>query len=160
MQHCPVIISLMWMKENEFSVKLGGNTFINTPVLISYQGTPLFTVSCNEGGYLAIDFEVYDANRQKIASVKKNNIYPHKDHKSNYALEGTADTLTLIDKDTGKAIVDIKRRTAATEELDVSVSTFLPNGDLLLLGPDSTNIKGTLLKGKIVKNCGVGIFIG
>jgi len=151
------------MKENEFSVKLGGNTYINTPVLISYQGTPLFTVSRNEGGYLAIDFEVYDASRHKITSVKKNKIYPHKDHKANYALEGaagTGDTLALIDKDTGKSIVEIKRRSAATEELDVSVSTFLPNGTLLLLGPDSSNIKGNQFTGCTFKNSNVGILIG
>lgn len=148
------------MKEQEFSVKLGGNTYINTPVLISYQGTPLFTLYRNEEGYLAIDFEVFGANHQKIATVKKNNIYPHKDQKPNYELKGTADTLTLIDKNTGMAIIDIRRRAAAEQELDVSVSTYLPNGDLLRLGPDTTSLKGTQLRGNILKNAKVGIFIG
>lgn len=33
---------IMWTVEDRFSVKLGGNTYINTPNLVVYKGEPLF----------------------------------------------------------------------------------------------------------------------
>jgi hypothetical protein len=137
----------MWLKEDKFTVQLGGNKYINTPVIISFRGEPLFTLYRNQGGDLGIDFEIYNASRQKIAAVKKNNIYPHKDHKPSLSLDGTDDSLRLIDKDTGKVIAEIKKRQAATEELDVSVTTFLPDGVLLIADPNGTNLGGTQISG-------------
>ena len=32
----------MWNVETKFAVRLGGNTYINTPSLIVFQGEPLF----------------------------------------------------------------------------------------------------------------------
>lgn len=149
----------MWIGENEFDVRLGGNNYINTPVLISYKGESLFAISRNEGGYLGIDFEVYDSKGQKIASVKKNKIYPHKDHKNDYELVVSNDVMTLREKGTGRTIAVVRRRKAATAELDVTVSTYLPDGQKIDLGPDTSSIRGNRITGSVFKDCGVGIAI-
>lgn len=149
----------MWIGENEFNVRLGGNNYINTPVLISYKGESLFSISRNEGGHLGIDFEIYNANRQRIARVKKNQIYRHKDHKDNYELLIADDVVTLREKESGKTIAEVRRRRAATAELDVTVSTYLPNGEQIDLGPDTSNIRGNRLIGVVLKDCGVAVEI-
>ena len=40
----------MWKLESEFSVRLGGNTYINTPNLIVYKGTSIFRIRRGDGG--------------------------------------------------------------------------------------------------------------
>jgi hypothetical protein len=150
----------MWLKEKEFSVKLGGNTYINVSVLIAFKGTPLFTIYRSEDdGQVAIDFELYDANRQKIASIRKNNIYLDPGNKAEYLLDGTADVIALIEKSSGKRVVEIKKRQAATEELDVSLSTYLPDGQLLTADPDKTSLQRMELAGNMIKGAKVGIAI-
>ena len=57
----------MWKVEDRFRVKLGGNTYINTPRLIVYKGTPLFQLGRSESdGMLGIDFDVFDAAGQRV----------------------------------------------------------------------------------------------
>jgi hypothetical protein len=150
----------MWLKETEFSVKLGGNTFINCPVIMAYKGAPLFSVYRDENGYLAIDFEVFDAEHQKIASVKKNNIYRHHERVHEYALDGTADTLLLVDEITKEVVVDIRKRLAATTELDVHLRTYLPDGRFLDASPVGCTLPGIFLGNNTFKDAGIGIAFG
>lgn len=59
----------MWEIENHFKVRIGGNTYIDTPNIITYKGEPLFTLKRHsENGYLGIYFEIYDSARKHIAS--------------------------------------------------------------------------------------------
>ena len=62
----------MWLVEERFSVRLGGNIFINTPNLVVYKGKPLFRIyrSDNEG-ILGIDFDVYDSSGKRVATIRK-----------------------------------------------------------------------------------------
>jgi hypothetical protein len=149
----------MWLKEKEFSVKLGGNTYINVPVLIAYKGTALFTISRSEDGQLGIDFEIYGPDRRKIATIKKNNIYLDRGQKTEYEFEGTAESIALIEKAGGKRVVEIKKRPTAAEELDVSLSTYLPDGQLLTADPDKTSLKGLQMKGNVIQGAKIGIAI-
>jgi len=148
----------MWLKETKFSVRLGGNTFTNCPVLIRYKDEPLFSLVRSEDGLLAINLQVYDAARRKIATVKHNTIYFG--DQSAFSLEGDADRLALIAKASGAVLVDIRKRAAATAaELDVSVRTYLPNGRILDLGPNSTNVGGVHIGHIVIDGCAVGIQI-
>ena len=48
----------MWLKEREFKIRLGGNTYINVPTLIAFRSEALFTVHRQEeSGQLGIDCE-------------------------------------------------------------------------------------------------------
>jgi hypothetical protein len=147
----------MWLKDKEFSVKLGGNQFIDTPNLIQYRDTPLFTLYREEDGTLAIDFDIHDSKGARVATVRKNNVYGQ--NSAAYISEGTADSYTLKDKQSGALIVDIRRGLAAETELDISVITFLPDGRLLNLSPDGSNIAGNVFSGVAMKGLPVGIQI-
>ncbi len=71
----------MYMKEKEFTVKLGGMTFKNVEVIMTFAGQPLFTVYRSESdGSVGISFEIFDSHCIKIASIKQNRIYPHHEH--------------------------------------------------------------------------------
>jgi hypothetical protein len=57
----------MWLKEREFKIRLGGNTYINVATLIAFRGEPLFTVRRQEeSGQVGIDCEVYDASGRRL----------------------------------------------------------------------------------------------
>jgi hypothetical protein len=60
----------MWNIESEFSVKLGGNTYINTPNLVVYKGQSLFKIYRSESeGILGIDFDVFNSQKRRVATV-------------------------------------------------------------------------------------------
>ncbi|HWR13212.1 MAG TPA: hypothetical protein VN577_00175 [Terriglobales bacterium] len=148
----------MWLKEKQFTIRLGGNTFIDTPTIIAYQNRPLINVFRQEDGYLAVDLDIHDSTGQRIASVRKNNLYGQ--DKDLYEVKGTADSFTLTDKDSGITILDIRKRLEAEAEIDISLRTYLPNGELLDLGPKGSNIRSNLFSGNIFKACKIGMNIG
>lgn len=150
----------MYLREKEFHIRLGGNTYIDVPTLIAFKGEPLFGVFRQEDGYLAVDFQVYDKTGTKVASIRRNAIYFG--DKEAYEIDaGSQDHTSLKDKRSDIILVDIKKRQdAAPAELDVSVRTYLPNGQLLDLGPDSTNLGGIRMSGNTFMRSAVGIGIG
>ena len=65
----------MWLVEKNFKVKIGGNTYINVGTLITYKGKSLFTVKRHDdNGYLGIYFDIYNQNKEHVASIKRNEI--------------------------------------------------------------------------------------
>jgi len=148
----------MWLREKDFTIRLGGNVYIDTPVMVAFDGQSLFTVVRQEDGYLGIDFEVNSANGTKVASVKRNNIYLG--DKDAYALEGEPERLRLISKPSNDALVDIRKNaSSAPAELDVSVRSYLPDRRLMDLGPNTSNLGGIRMTGCVLKNCGIGIAV-
>ena len=150
----------MWSVEKEFKVKLGGNFYVDTPVLVAFKGESLFTLKRHdENGYLGIYFEILDKFGAKIASVKRNEIYFG--DKSAYQIDGSANRYVLSERESGRVICDIKRREDAhPSELDVSVRLYLPNGFLFDATPEQTNLPGrNIIRGCTITNCAVGIGI-
>ena len=149
----------VWLAERHFKIKLGGNFFTNCPVLVAFDRRPLFGVTRSEEGLLGIDFEVFNATGVKIASVKRNNIYCA--DKDAYQVEGSASYIALRDKTTQVPLVRItKGPDAAPVELEVSVSSYLPDGRILDLGPEVSNyanwfqMDGMTLQDNLVVNIG------
>ncbi len=148
----------MWKIENEFSVKLGGNTYINTPNLVVYKGTPLFQIKRSESeGILGIDFDIFDAAGKRVATVR-NGIVVEGDSQ-NYQIESGHEEYKVTEKKTGRLITSIKRRGVADAELEVSVNLYTPDGFLFDATPNETNIGGAMLRGNTIKDCAVGIGI-
>lgn len=147
----------MWLKEKEFSIQLGGQTFIDIPTLIQFNGESLFTVRRHEDtGEIGIDCDVYSEHGDKIASIRRNNMYPG--DKASYVVDRSESHITLTDSKTGVVLASIKRRGAALPvELDVSLRTYLPDGRLLDLGPESSSIGGLFLKGNILQGGLIGV---
>ncbi|MBZ5524828.1 MAG: hypothetical protein LAP21_21535 [Acidobacteriia bacterium] len=145
----------------KFTVKLGGMNFINVKNIMMFRGEPLFTVYRSESdGALSVNFEVFDSNGNKLASVKQNRIYPHHEQAKNLQLGGNASTYTLTDTANNKMLVRIDKREAAETELDVFLHTYLPNGVLFNASPDGTSLASHFFKGVTIADAGVGVNIG
>jgi hypothetical protein len=149
----------MWTVPKQFSVRLGGNTYIDTPNLIVYKDEALFQIyRSDDNGILAIDFDVYDANRKKIAVFAKG-IVAYGDA-SNYIVTTGHDEYTVREKDTNQLIASVKRRNVEGAELDVTVRLYLPNGVLLDATPTHTNIGTNTFVGCTFRGGKAAISIG
>lgn len=148
----------MWTVEIKFSIRLGGNTYINTPNLVVYKGTPIFKVRrSEENGMLGIDFDVFDAKGDRVATFAKN-VVVQGDEK-NYQIATTHESYTVTERTSGRVIAHVQRRGVTGAELDVHVNMYLPNGFLLDAGPQATNLGGGTFSGNTFENCGAGIAI-
>jgi hypothetical protein len=148
----------MWKVETEFAVRLGGNTYINTPNLIVYKGTPVFRIRRSDDGTLGIDFDVFDAKGQRVATFAKGIVV--QGDEANYKIESGHETYSVTERSSGRVVARVQRRGVQGAELDVHVHMYLPNGFLLDAGPKATNLGGVTLSGNVIKSCGAGIAIG
>jgi len=149
----------MWKVEEKFSVKLGGNTYINTPNLIVYKGQALFRIYRSENeGILGIDFDVFDSSGKRVATFRKG--IAVQGDSNNYTIKSGHEEYRVEDKTTGQLIASVKRRGAqGGTEMEVSVHLYTPDGFLIDATPTQTNIKGMVMKGNVFENCGAGIAI-
>lgn len=148
----------MWEIERNFKAKIGGNYFSNCDSLISYDDKSLFTVKRRESdGRLGIDFDVYDKNSQKIATIRHGNVIHG--NVDVYEIRHGADCYKVMEKATGKIIVQIDKN-PPDADIAVSVNMYLPNGFLLEATPDSINIGSSEMVGNTFAACTSGIAIG
>ena len=148
----------MWHVENEFKVIIGGNTYINTPNIVVYKGVSLFTIRRSEDGLLGIDFDIFDKQGKRVATIRKGVIV--QGNQSEYTITTGMDRYTLTENKTGTIICDIKKRSQATQaEIEVSVKLYTPDGFLFDATPTGTNLPGIKMSGNIISNCGAGIVI-
>ncbi|MHC1698829.1 MAG: hypothetical protein AB9919_12365 [Geobacteraceae bacterium] len=150
----------MWQVENEFKVIIGGNTYINTPKIVDYKGTSLFTIRRGDDGLLGIDFDIFDKQGKRVATVRKGVIVHG--NQNEYTITAGMDRYTLTENKTNTVICDIKKRSqVASAELEVSVKLFTPDGFLFDATPTGTNLPGgNSISGCTFTNCGAGIGIG
>lgn len=148
----------MWNVEKEFSVKLGGNTYINTPNLVVYKHEPLFKIRRNdEDGMLGIDFDVFDSKGNRVTTFRKGIVV--QGDKKNYEVASSHTEYTVTEKSSSRVIANVKRRDVQGAELEVSVRLYTPDGFLFDATPTETNIGGVKMVGNIIKNCVAGIVI-
>jgi hypothetical protein len=148
----------MWKMETEFSVKLGGNTYINTPNLIVYKGTPIFKIlRSNQTGMLGIDFDVYDSTGARVATIAKG-IVVQRD-KANYTITTEHEEYTVKENGTNRQIASVKRRGVQGAELEVFVDLYTPSGFHLKATPTHTNMDGMTISGVIFQNSDTGIAV-
>jgi hypothetical protein len=148
----------MWKVEEKFSVKLGGNTYINTPNLVVYKGQSLFKMYRSESdAILGIDFDVYDAAGKRVATFRKGIVV--EGDNNNYTIKSGHDEYRVEEKASGRLIASVKRRGAQDAEMEVSVHLYTPDGFLFDATPTQTNIKGMVMTGCIIESCGAGIVI-
>jgi len=150
----------MWKVEERFKVRLGGNDYVNVPILVAFKGQSLFTLKRHEeNDYLGIYFDIYDKQGKHIAAVRRNEIYFG--DKDKYQIEGSHNRYVFFERESGRTICDIKKREEAhPAELDVSVSLYTPTGFLFDATPEETNLQGgIILRNSLIADCGVGIAI-
>ena len=149
----------MWKVEERFSVKLGGNSYINTPNLVVYKGEALFRIYRSENeGILGIDFDVFDSTGKRVATFRKGIVV--QGDSNNYTIKSGHEEYTVEEKTTGRLIASVKRRGAQEgAEMEVSVHLHTPDGFLFDATPTQTNIQGTVITGCVIDSCGAGIVI-
>jgi hypothetical protein len=133
----------MWKMEDNFKVKIGGNYYINTPNIVSFRGTPLFTLKRRENDLLlGIDFDIYDKNGARIATVRNGNVV--QGNENDYEIKRLADHYIVIERTTERVICDIRKRLEAEVgvELEVAVKLYTPSGFLFEATPTQTNLPG------------------
>ena len=150
----------MWEVEENFRVRIGGNTYINTSNILVYSGKSLFTLKRHsDNGYLGIYFEIYDASGQHLASVKRNEIYVG--DKNAYKIQGSLNRYVVTERATDQIICDIeKRHEAHPAELDVSVKLYTPSGFFFNASPNQTNMGGITMTGNTFIGGAAAIVIG
>ena len=153
------MISLHWRVEEKFKVKIGGNTYINTPNLILYGEEPLFKIyRSTSDGLLGIDFDIYEENGNKVATIRKGMIVDG--NEDAYTIVRSYDHYTITENSSGGIICDLKKREKAGEvELELNVKMYTRTGFLFIATPTGTNIGTNLISGNVISDSRVGIFI-
>ncbi|MBM4137395.1 MAG: hypothetical protein FJ241_11265 [Nitrospira sp.] len=148
----------MWKIETKFSVKLGGNTYINTPNLVVYKGEPLFRIYRSESdGILGIDFDIFNSQKKRVATIRKSIVV--QGDANNYEIKTGHDEYSVTEKNSGRLIASVKRRGVQGAELEVTVHLYTPDGFLFDATPTQTNVGGMMMTGCTIKDCGAGIVI-
>jgi hypothetical protein len=149
----------MWIVEDRFRVRLGGNDYVNVPTLVAFRGESLFTFKRHDDtGYLGIYFDIFDEEGKHIAAVRRNEIYFG--DKEKYQIEGALNRYIFLERKSQRVICDIKKREEAhPAELDVSVSLYTPTGFLFNATPEETNLRGIVLRNNLIADCKIGIAI-
>lgn len=150
----------MWEVAERFRVRIGGNTYINTPNLVCHKGKPLFSLRRHEDGYLGIDFEIYDHKGTRVATVRRNEIY--EGDKDSYAIDGSLNRYVLTERATGDVICDIRKRDdAENSELEITeLRLYTPSGFRFIADPNKMNLAGMTFFGCTFADSDVGINIG
>lgn len=147
----------MWQIETKFSVRLGGNTYVDTPNLVTFRGNPIFRIRRGDDGMLGIDFEVFDAGGKRVATFAKGVVVSGDE--ANYQITTGHEAYSVTDRATGQVIASVRRRGVDGAELDVNVRMHMPNGFLLDATPDGTNLGGIAMRGNVFRNCATAIAI-
>ena len=60
-----------WSIPERFKVIVGGNTYINTPNIITYKGDRVFELRRSESdGYLGINFDIFGETGERLGTVR------------------------------------------------------------------------------------------
>lgn len=150
-----------WMMATDYTVKLGGNYFINCESLITYDDATLFTLTRRENdGRLGIDCDIYDVKGNKIATIRHGTIVDV--DRNRYDFYHGADCKRVYDAESERVILEIRRR-LPDAELGVTVRMYLPESGFLLEA-DTDEIKlpavNARIVGNILRNLKHGIVIG
>jgi len=149
-------------------VEFAGNFFVNVPVILEYDDTPLIEVVQEEAAGYTTQFQIFNKDGVYIAKVKGSQIYLTEDgSKSNLALRHPQD-MTVCELD-GQTIFEVHRKDAAA--LKTQAELFTPDGRFLksnengvpssLISSDGSvlMVGDNIYAGNRIINCRVGIHI-
>ena len=152
----------MWTIPENFKVKLGGNYYINVQNLIVQNEENIFTLKRrDEDGKLAIDFDIYDAQLKKVATVRNASVVQH--DSQSYTARKEQNRYWVEEDSNGKIILEIllRERAEGDCELEVTVDLYTKSGFHLIAGPETTNIGGiAMTAGCTIEGAQYGVVIG
>ena len=149
-------------------IEFAGNFFIDVPIILEYDDTPLIEVVQEQDAGYTSQFQVYNKDGVYIAKVKGTQVYLTEDgNKANLELKHPQN-MTVCELD-GQTIFEIRRKDAAA--LKTQAELFTPDGRFLksneqgvpssLISADGTALRvGTnIMVGCRFQSCRVGIHI-
>ncbi len=158
--------SLVFFESPE--VEYAGNFFLNVPVILEYDDTPLIEVVQEQAAGYTTQFQIFNKDGIYIAKVKGSQVYMTEDgSKSNLKLRHP-EKMTVCELD-GQTIFEIRRKDAAAFKTQAEL--FTPDGRFMksnehgapgsLISSDGTALSvGTnIMVGCRFENCRVGIHI-
>lgn len=149
-----------WQLPKRFKVIVGGNTFINTPVIISYKGDSVFELRRSDrDAFLGISFDVFGKPGEKLATIRNGQFVGTP--LEGYSLVDGHDHFVLTEDKGGRPVCDLRLRERAPEDVEIEVAAkmYMPNGFLLDLSPTSSNIGGISISGNVFEDCPTAIAV-
>jgi hypothetical protein len=130
----------MFKIPGKITIKIGGNYYIDTPEIILAHGESIFQIEQRASGLLSIDFDVYDKDGKKLATVRNSRVV--QSDLERYEIGSAKDHFWAKDKVTGKVLCEIKIRSKAAKgcEIEVSVDLFTKKGIHIEATPEKTVI--------------------
>jgi hypothetical protein len=147
-------------------VEYAGNFFINVPIILEYDNTPLIEVVQAEAAGFTTQFQIFNKDGVYIARVKGSRLFlTEEGQKSNLRLRHP-DKMTVCELD-NQTIFEVRRKEAAA--LKTSAELFTPDGRFMksnehgapscLISPDGFRIGMNVVSGCCFQGCRVGIHI-
>ncbi len=145
-------------------IELCTNRFINVPIVLKYDDTPLISVTQTKKAGFATEFAIYNSDGVYIAKVKGSLTEDGK--KSNFSLRQPPNmTVCELGEQT---LFEIHRDKAAA--LRTHAELYTPDGNFLkcldnpkpeLIKPagDHLQVGGMIMSGNLISDCSVGIWI-
>jgi len=149
-------------------IELATNRFINVPIILQYDVTPLIEIVREIDVGFEIQIPIYHSDGTYLAKVKGSRLFLTDDGKKAGVTLRYPDKMTVCEIN-GKTVFEIKREKAAAikthAELYTSDAAFIKcSNDSLagyVLGKDNTQLRigGVTMRGCSIKNSKIGIHI-
>jgi len=143
------------------------NTFINVPIILKYEDTPLMEVIEEHGVGFTTQIPIYHSDGTYLAKVKGNRIYPTEaGEKAKIEIRDTPGK--FICSLENKVIFELSHRVG--EEFKADAELYAPDGYFIKCSdspkPDLFDVKGNAIKaggitmmGNVFQNLSVGIWL-
>ena len=149
-------------------VEYASNYFLNVPIILQYDETPLIEVVREQAAGFTTQFKIYNQDGIYIAKVKGTQIYPTKEGTQSDIKLRHFDRVTACELE-GKTLFEIRRKKAAA--LKTEAELYTPEGCFLksneykmpseLIKSDKTALRigGAVMVGNQFIDCRIGIHI-
>jgi hypothetical protein len=146
-------------------VEYGSNFFLNVPVILQYDDSPLIEVVQVQAAGFSTQFRIFNGDGVYIAKVVGSQVHPTKDGEKSNITRRHEPGLTAVELN-GKTLFEIRRKEAAA--LKTEAELFTPEGrfiksnsagapsDLISAGKEPLRLRGVT----ITRNRFVGVQIG
>jgi len=146
------------------SITVATNTFINVPVVLKYEDTPLIELIREQGIGFTTQIPIYHSDGTYLAKVKGNRIYPTEaGKKANIEIRNTPGK--FICSLENKVMFELSHRVG--EAFKANAELYTPDGyfvkwsdePILELFDNAIKVGGITMSGNIFRNLSVGIWL-
>ena len=149
------------------SITVATNTFINVPVVLKYEETPLIEVIKEQGIGFTTQIPIYHSDGTYLAKVKGNRVYPTEaGKKANIEIRNLEGKFicSLENKVMFELSHDVGDAFKAEAELYAPDGYFVkcteaPLPQLFDLTGSAIKVSGVTFSGNVVQNCPIGIWL-